>query len=189
LLLSVTLAREFSDRLSIGVTAKYLREKLFVYSTDLFTFDVGTFYDTGFKGIRFAMSFQNFGKSVRFLEQGDRDEEGYDVPLLFRVGASVDLVAPDEGFVNAGDGHRFTLMAEALNTNDFGERYHIGGEYVFLDFLSLRGGYRFNYDEGNLSLGAGVARSIGSVGVRFDYSFVRYEFLDSPHRLTFSLVF
>jgi hypothetical protein len=188
LMAGLSFSHEFTDRLSIGVTAKYLQEKLFVYSSSLVAFDVGTYYDTGFKGIKFGMSFQNFGKSVKFLDQSDR-EEGYDIPLIFRVGASLDLLNTGDAFFDAGPNHKLTLSFEALNTNDFGERYHVGGEYTLLGFLALRGGYRFNYDQGNLSLGVGLQQSISDLNVRVDYSFVNYTYLESPHRISLTIAY
>ncbi|HTY58853.1 MAG TPA: PorV/PorQ family protein, partial [Bacteroidota bacterium] len=146
LMAGVTFCREFSDRLSIGVTAKYLQEKLWIYQAHLFAFDVGTNYDTGFKGIRFGMSAQNFGKSVQFLAVSDRTE-GYDIPLVFRIGASMDIVGGTDGIVDLGADQRFTLSVESVNSNDFGERWQMGGEYTIGDLLSIRGGYRFNYEE------------------------------------------
>lgn len=188
LMVGLTYAREFSDQLAIGVTGKYIREKLFTYSTEAFAFDVGTYYNTGFNGIRFGMSFQNFGESVKFLEQSAR-EEGYDLPLVFRLGASLDLIREHEGFIALGPDHRVVLSFEALNTNDYGERYHVGAEYSFMDFIYLRGGYRFNYAEGNLSVGVGVEKQLSAFRVAVDYSFVSYEFLESPHRVTLRITF
>jgi len=188
IMVGLSYAREFSDQLAIGVTGKYIREKLFTYSADAFAFDVGTYYNTGFKGIRFGMSFQNFGESVKFLEQGAR-EEGYDLPLVFRLGASLDLIREEEGFIALGPEHSVVLSFEALNTNDYGERYHVGAEYSFMAFIHLRGGYRFNYAEGNLSFGVGVQKQLSTFHVAVDYSFVSYEFLESPHRVTLSVAF
>ena len=188
LLVGLTFAREFTDNLSIGVTVKYLREKLFVYSSSAVAFDVGTYYDTQFRGIRFGMSFLNFSKSVKFIEYG-LQREGYDLPLVFRVGASIDLIKSGDAFIDVGDDHKMVVAIEAVNSNDFGERYHLGGEYTFMDFLALRGGYRFNYDEGSLSLGVGVRQQIGGLTVRADYSYVSYEFLESPQRVTISLAY
>lgn len=192
MLFGLTYSRQFMDRLSIGVSVKYLREKLWVYSSSALAFDVGTFFDTGFRGVRFAMSFQNFGNSVKFLDFGQQTE-GYDLPLIFRLGMSVDVINPGDAFFNAGTDHRLTLAVDAINTNDFGDRYHLGAEYAFHGFegfvLSLRGGYRFNYDEGNLSLGAGVEGTLAGMTLRFDYSYVHYEFLESPNRMTLTLVF
>ena len=187
-MIAIGFAREFSDQLSLGVTGKYLREKLFTYAADAFAFDVGTYYDTQFKGFRFGMSFQNFGESVKYMDQGAR-EEGYDLPLVFRLGTSFNLVDNREGFFSLGPDHQVVLSFEAINTNDFGERYHVGGEYAFMDFLALRGGYRFNYDEGQLSFGVGIRKPLAGVLVSVDYSFVSYERLESPHRVTVTIAF
>jgi hypothetical protein len=94
-----------------------------------------------------------------------------------------------DGFLSLGEDHRFVLSFDALNTNDYGERYHLGGEYSFMDFLHLRGGYRFNYAEGNLSFGVGLQKQLSTFLVSVDYSFVSYEFLESPHRLTLTIGF
>ncbi len=184
----LSFAHQFTNNLSIGVTAKYLREKLFVYSVSTVAFDVGTFYDTGFRGIKFAMSAQNFANSVKYLAVSDR-KEGYDIPLLFTIGASIDLVNPTDAFVNAGDLHRFTLALQTVNSNDYGERWDLGGEYGFSDFLYLRGGYRFNYDDGNVSVGVGVQKKLGDLDVRLDYSYVSYQYLNSPQRISLTLGF
>jgi hypothetical protein len=184
--------REFSENLSIGLSVKYLREKLYVYSGDAFAFDVGTFYDTRFKGIRFGMSFQNFGSSVKFLDQG-LQEEGYDLPLVFRIGVAMSLLAPGDALISSLEGHTLTVAFEAINSNDYGERYNLGGEYVFTGLkgvqLALRGGYRFNYDDGNLCLGAGLSTTISNMEVRFDYSYMGFEFLESPNRVTLTVAF
>jgi hypothetical protein len=189
MLLGLSYAREFTDRLSVGVTVKYLHEKLWNYSTKVFpAFDVGTNYATGFKGIRFGMSAQNFGQSVRFLPVSDR-EEGYDIPLMFRIGASMDILSATDGLINLGEDHALALSLESVNSNDYGERWHVGGEYAFGGFLAFRGGYRFNYAEGNLSLGIGFARNIGGLGVRLDYSYVSFANLESPHRISLSVTY
>ncbi len=188
LMLTAGFSHEFSEALSIGVSAKYLQENLFAYQASLVAFDVGTYYNTGFKGIRFGMSFQNFGKSVKFMDAGDR-EEGYDIPLVFRVGFATDLVGGDDGFFDLGEQHRLTLSFESVNSNDYGDRWHVGGEYVFNDFLSFRGGYRINYSEGNLSFGLGLMQNISGTTVRLDYSYVSYQYLEPPHRLTLNIGF
>lgn len=189
LMAGITFAREFTDRLSIGVAGKFIHEDLFEYSASTFAWDVGTNYDLGFKGIRLAMAAQNFGGSVDYLDQGS-DTEGFDVPIIFRIGLSMDVVSPGgNSLVAMGPGHTFRMGFEAINTNDFSERFHIGGEYAFNEFLMLRGGYRVNYAEGNLALGFGIAPRFAGMEVRVDYAYVDYEFLDAPHRFTMTLAF
>ncbi len=186
LLLGLAYARSFTDRLSIGLGVKLIREELFEYSENQIAFDVGTSYLIGFKGTRLAMSAQNFSGSVKWLGDDSDRVEGYDVPLVYRIGMSTNLVGSD-GFFDRGATHQVVLSAEAINTNDFSERLHFGMEYEFADVLSLRGGYRLNYEEGNLSLGVGLHPRFSGVDVRLDYAWVSYEFLDAPHRFTVSL--
>jgi hypothetical protein len=192
LMFGVTFSHQFLDRLSIGISAKYLQEQLWIYSKGVMAFDFGTCFDTQFRGIRFAMSFQNFGGTVKFLDVGLK-QEGYDLPLIFRLGMSIDLVSGGDAFISGGNDHRLSLAVDALNTNDFGDRYNIGAEYCFKGFgdltLFARTGYRFNYEEGRLSLGAGLEQKLSGMAIRVDYSYVSYEFLESPSRLTLTMAF
>lgn len=189
LLLGLTYSREFTDRLSIGATAKFLHENMWQYSASNFAFDVGTNYNMGFKGMRLAMSAQNFASGIDYLgEESDR-VDGYDIPLLFRVGVSGDLIGAAEGFFDLGPAHRVVYVLEAINSNDYDERYHFAGEYAFSGLFFVRGGYRFNYDEGNASFGFGLSPEVSGMQVRVDYAYVDYEFLNAPHRLSLTLAF
>lgn len=190
LMAGLTLSRRFTDRLSIGATAKLLHESLWEYGVTTYAFDVGTFFDMGYNGLVLAMSLQNYGGSVNFLEEGRRDrEEGYDLPLIFRIGISTRLLGAQEAFLNAGSAHDVVVSAEAVNTNDFSERMHFGLEYTFSNLLILRGGYRFNYEEGNWAAGFGLAPEIAGTQVRLDYAYGRYNQLADPHRLTMTVAF
>lgn len=190
LLVGLAYARDFTDRLSIGVGVKYLHESLWDYSASTVAFDVGTHYAVGFRGMELAMSVQNFGGSVNWLDvEAAGRAEGYDLPLVFRVGVSANLVGTN-AFVGMGGPHRVVGSVEAVNTNDFSERLHLGAEYVYNDLFAVRGGYRLNYAEGNWSLGAGLTPPpVSGVRMRFDYAYVGYEFLSAPHRLTVAFAF
>ena len=190
LMAGLSLSRRFTDRLAIGVTAKVLRESLWEYNVTTYAFDVGTFYDMGYNGLTLAMSLQNFGGSVSFLddEQTDR-QEGYDLPLVFRIGAAARLIGVQEAFIDMGPAHHVVLSAEAINTNDFSERLHLGLEYALSGLLVLRGGYRLGYEEGRWAAGFGLAPEVGSVQLRIDYAYGSNQYLQDPHRLTMSLAF
>lgn len=188
-MLGLTYSRMFTDRLSIGGTAKYLHESLWNYGAGTFAFDVGTMYDLGFKGLHVAMAFQNFSGSVNWRDSLSDRVEGYDLPLVFRIGVSTALIGPDNAFINAGGGQHLVVSAEAINSNDYSERLHLGAEYTIADLISFRGGYRMNYAEGNWSVGAGLHPHVAGVDMRVDYAYVHYQFLDAPHRLTVSLAF
>ncbi len=188
LMVGLSFSREFTDRLSIGGTIKYLQEKLYTYKADAFAYDIGTNYDFKFNGLHVAMSAQNFGPTVSWLEHGSQ-VEGYDLPLTFRIGASINLADRTAGFFSLGDKSRLVVATDAIHSNDTGDRVHIGGEYSFDDFLFFRAGYRINYEEGNLSLGVGLRHSFSGLTVRFDYAFVSYSYLESPHRFSLSMEF
>lgn len=186
----VGFARQFTDKLSIGVNIRYIREDLFVFSTDLWSFDVGSFYDTGWKGIRLAMSAQNFSTPARWLETKEEEQQSYDLPLVFRIGASIDLLGGMDLFLG-GDptDQKLTVNIDAIHSNDYAERLHLGFEYWFMNIFSLRGGYKINHEEGNLSIGAGIKYNAGFVDLRFDYAYVNYDFLQSPHRFSILMSF
>jgi hypothetical protein len=190
LMAGLTFSRRFTDRLSIGLTGKLLHESLWEYGVTTYAFDVGTYFDMDYNGMVLAMSLQNYGGSVNFLEEGRRDrEEGYDLPLIFRIGVSTRLFGAQDAFLSTGPAHDVVVSAEAINTNDFSERVHFGIEYTFSNLLTLRGGYRFNYEEGNWSAGFGLAPEIAGTQIRLDYAYGRYNHLSDPHRLTMTVAF
>jgi hypothetical protein len=185
LALGISFARKFLDNLSIGINVKYLREELFEYSSSMWAFDVGSYYDTGWKGIRLAMNAQNFASQARFLETREEFEQSYDIPLLFRIGWSIDLLGEKNLFLGGNpESHKLTLNMDALHSNDFAERLHIGIEYWLFNIFAIRSGYRFNYEEGNFGIGGGINYSLGSMQMKIDYAYVDYDFLDATHRFS-----
>jgi hypothetical protein len=178
-------ARQFTEQLSIGVSIKYLREELFTYNTSMVGFDVGSYYDTRWKGIKLAMTAQNFAKNARFIETREDFEQEYELPLVFRVGWSIDLLGGDNLFFGGNpELHQLSYNMDLVHTNDFAERLHMGMEYWLFNKFALRAGYRFNYEEGNFSAGAGLDYPVGSMNLRVDYAYVDYDFLDATHRVS-----
>lgn len=188
--IGVGIARRFTDRLSIGAQVKYLREDLFTYSSDVWAFDIGTTYSTGWYGVNLAMTAQNFSEQARWINTGIEEDQNFEVPRIFKIGLAVDLLGAEDLLLGGNyDQHRLALNVDAVNTNDYSERLHFGAEYTFYNIFTLRGGYRLNYEEGNLSAGAGVQYDFGYVRFKFDYAYVSYDFLQSPHRFTIFLGF
>jgi len=185
--IGMALARQFTDRLSIGVNIKYIQEELFIYKTSIWGFDVGSYYDTGWKGIRLAMSAQNFSGKARFLKTKEEFQQTYDLPLIFRLGWSIDLLGGEQLLLGGNpELHHLSFNMDVVHTNDYAERYHLGLEYKLFDQFALRTGYRFNYEEGNFSAGAGFNSKVGPMQIQIDYAYVDYDFLDATHR--FSMV-
>ena len=105
--LGVTYGAKMTDRFSFGLTLKYVSEDLAGYGMDALLVDMGTFYWTGFRSLRFCASLSNFGKTVapngsyekRILDQNSGSEiseltsfEKFSPPTQFRVGAAIDPI-------------------------------------------------------------------------------------------------
>jgi hypothetical protein len=85
--------------------------------------------------------------------------------------------------------HRVYVALQIGRPNDAYEQYNIGGEYTYQDMVSLRAGYRFNYDTEDWSAGLGV--NLGTLGIEgtVDYAFTNYKFLPGTHMFTLELGF
>ena len=168
-------AKRFTDRLTIGLQVKYVREQLDQDAFSNVLFDVGTLYYTGFRQLRLAFTIQHFGASVDGLR------ESFRMPLLFRMSAADDLITSQD--------FRLSTSFELVHPTDNNEWVNWGIESVFLNMLSLRAGYRFQVDEGDLSFGAGLAlQQIAIFQLHLDYAYVPYgDLLGATHRITLGL--
>lgn len=185
-----TYAKRFTDKLSIGMQVKYLREELYKYSTNLWAFDVGSYYETGWKGIRIAMSAQNFSSQARWLNTKEEEQQSYEIPIIYRIGFSIDLMGGRDLILGGNpEEHKLSLNLDAIHSNDYAERLNTGLEYTAFNFITFRTGYKINYDEGNFSIGFGAKYKEGPIDIKFDYAYVQYDFLESPHRFSIIMAF
>ncbi len=197
-------ARNITDRFAIGFNFKYINEKIYNSSAIGMAFDVGTIFDTPLYGLKLGMSITNYGTKMQMegrdmQTQKDVDTqvsgnnptinaslqtEKYDLPLMFRVGLSVDLL---KGRSNSN----LILSVDANHPNDDVESVNIGGEYIFNQMFSVRGGYKslFTDDsEQGLSLGAGIKyQQSGSLMIYIDYAFLDFGLLNEIHMFSFGL--
>ncbi|RKY50792.1 MAG: hypothetical protein DRP86_02970 [Candidatus Neomarinimicrobiota bacterium] len=188
--LGVSVAKNFTNKLSIGIRGKYVQEDLYTYSTNLWAFDIGTYYHTGWKGIRLAMSAQNFAGKARWLATLEKEKQQYEVPLLFRIGTSIDLLGGSDLFLGGNpDRHRLTLNLDAIHSNDYAERLNIGAEYWFFNRIALRSGYRFNQSYGKISFGGALNFPVNQTNIHIDYAYVDYDYLDITHRFTVTFTY
>ena len=103
---------------------------------------------------------RNFGpdrKLVDYNEEIQREPASIKMPAQFRLGMAIDLLEGGES------PHLLTLAVEGVHPNDGPEKVNLGLEYTVMGMLSARGGYRFNYDEEGLTLGAGLNLKPGQV--------------------------
>ena len=83
-----TYARRLTDRLSIGVTGKYIREQIYTTFMHTYAFDVGSNFNTGLYGFVFGMSISNIGPEAKYQGEGLTDyevDESGDYELLIML--------------------------------------------------------------------------------------------------------
>ncbi|MEW6684897.1 MAG: PorV/PorQ family protein [Candidatus Edwardsbacteria bacterium] len=206
--LGVTYAYRFTDKFSVGLTSKYVREKISEMSCSGIGFDLGTYYWTGFKTLRIGMGIANFGADLKFhgkdLEKviTDTSWQGnwtgnyweiqatpFPMPLRFKMGIACD-------FLNTPL-HRLTVATDMVHPNDGKEKVMVGAEYTWKNFVSLRAGYKYDPDlyedrfrmSENMSLGGGLSHKFGRVATNVDYAYVDHGRLASVHRFSVGLKF
>jgi hypothetical protein len=173
---SLTYARSLTDKFSAGITFNYINSTLADQHAQAYAFDFGTLYDTGFQSLRIGMAIQNIGTEMEFIERTVK------LPTMFRVGMSMNLYQ-DEQF-------RVLSAVDFSHPPDNNERANVGTEVGYKDFLYLRAGYGFLYDEEGVSAGLGfkVPTSLNSEAT-VGYAFSDMGNLGAIHRISIDFRF
>ncbi len=137
-------------------------------------FDFGTIYITDWHGFTFGMSVRNFSEEVEYAY------DSFQLPLTFRVGGSIDILS---FLPSLSDKQSLKMAVEALHPRSHPERVNLGLEYSFMDMGRLRLGYLFNYDERNLTYGAGI--KLGPL--KIDYALTPFGVFDSVSRISIGI--
>jgi len=194
-----------TDRFSIGGTVKYVNQKIWNSTADAVALDLGVLFISDIYGLRIGATINNFGSDMQLdgkdlLMQVDVNEQisgnndqilaklntdTYPLPLTFRVGIAMDVINLED--------HRFTVGADALHPNDNSESLNVGGEYTFMNIVSLRGGYKSlfldNSEEG-LTLGFGLNYNFDpTLGLFFDYAYQDFGRLDYTQHFSIGVKF
>jgi hypothetical protein len=200
----LSFARALTDRFSIGFNGKVVRESIYHSQSQGLALDIGTLFRTQFHDLQIGMSISNFGTKMRMngddlLVQHDIDPvdagnngaisadlrtDAFDLPLIFRVGVSADLL---KGF---GRDH-LILAVDALHPNDNTESLNAGCEYAFREAIRLRAGYKSLFGRDNqqgLTLGGGLTVRIGGTArLCVDYAYQDFGVLNNTQRFSLGL--
>ncbi len=206
-LLGFTGSLFLSDRLSLGLSVKYIQQMLHNESASTFALDIGSILRTPFKGLRLGMCMVNYGGRMQLSGNdlivqtdpwpefgGNPDAEArlttesFPLPLAFKLGIAFDLVGKEDAFFTNKD-NQFTIAVDGMHPNDGEEKLHVGCEYGIYNTLFLRGGYKFNYDTQKFTAGAGVKVGIKDRELTVDYAYVDMDILDATHRITLAIGF
>ncbi len=187
-------AKALSDKFSVGGNIKYVYQDLGSghvvaintsggYDTQSFdinvmSFDFGVLYKTGFKSLTFGMSLRNFSQEIEYIE------ESFQLPLTFKIGLSMNMLDIME---LEKDEHSFLVSVDASHPRDYKEQLHIGGEYTFMNILSLRAGYVSPTDEQGINFGAGLKHSFVGFNFGVDYSYLDFGVFDNVNRFSINI--
>ena len=120
------------------------------------------------------MSIRNFSEEVQYAY------DGFQLPLTFRIGASIDLLK----FITTPSKAQTLLLAiDALHPRSYSQRINAGLEYSFMNIVNARLGYLHNYDERAFTFGAGFKLGIFNV----DYAYTPFGIFDEVSKLSIGI--
>ena len=203
--LGLSFAYNFTDRFSLGISTKYINQKIWHTSANGFALDIGGLYHTQWEGLRMGFSLSNFGTNLQISGRDllnaidpDKNNSGveninvnystgeFPLPLIFRFGLSqqFDVITED---------HRITVSADVLHPSNNVESVNIGLEYMLHKMIAMRAGYESLFDEDRINgftSGVGVSTDIyGGISTNFDYAYAKWGVFKTVHRLSLQMTF
>ncbi len=171
LALSCGYATDILPNISVGAAAKVIYEKIDFESATSWALDIGITHRSMIKGLTLAASVLNLGPEAKFVE------EKFYPPFQLRGGAAYTYT--DEWIRG-----RLVVAGEAVFPNDSDAKMHLGAEYTYRRYLSVRFGYKANYYVQGATLGVGVYYK----NLRFDYAYMPIEYeLGDSHRFSINV--
>jgi hypothetical protein len=153
--IGVSYAHVFSNSIQGGATVRMISEQISDVSANGVAFDAGIQYRTGDQDeLKFGIAFKNWGPKMSFSGDGlsfrgivgssddykmtvEQRSSYFDLPALFSIGISYDILLSDNRVTCAG----------AFTSNSFQkDQYRIGTEYSYKEYFMVRAGYV--YEEG-----------------------------------------
>lgn len=188
----VAYARRWTDKLLVGVGAKYLHEDLGSQvggpKLSAVLYDMGSIFYLGLGSVRIATSLSNFGSALKPEGRwtspvtGEvREYDGFDPPLMFRYGVAFEPVETPQ--------QRVTTAFEVNQPADNEQLVKAGVEWSWRRTFALRSGYNFRSDELKYSGGAGFAGTVRGMRGTVDYAFTDGGYLGAIHRMTLGVQF
>jgi hypothetical protein len=192
LLLQASISRYITDNLSLGLSAKYISEKIDDQSATAIAFDLGSVYNIGVMGWSIGARINNLGGDIKFYDYASP------IPLTFSIGTS--MVPIESGKTSV------MVAVDLVKPQDGQQFYYSGLEFNYDKTIFLRMGWKFNYSYMGLigdgidggtsqrapvttslekgSIGAGVCVPFEGYTVAVDYSFTVFTALNDVHRFT-----
>ena len=180
-----TYSKILTDRLKVGLSLKYIREKIWTASMQTFAVDIGSNFKTGIYGIILGMSVSNFGPEVSYGGEAmyqnvpdtlsidgqlSRITDKFPIPMAFRCGIKRDI--------NINKDHKIIFAMDGINPIDYTVHANIGAEYSWMDRAFVRFGTHLMHDTASFTFGAGAKIR----NIHIDYALASYGVLDLTHQ-------
>ena len=173
LAMAFSVASGMEKSLKFGVTAKFLYEKVHIYTASGLALDFGIIKKLDFLNLKTAFVMKDLG-SMSTL-----NNESTTLPTRITGGLS-------SGF-DPGRSFTFNWAFDVGKYFKSGSFMRLGGELTLNDLLSLRGGYRRN-SENSSGITAGIGIKLNRYS--FDYAYLPFDFnLGDTHQISFSIGF
>ncbi len=194
-----------TNRFALGFNVKFISQTIWKERATGFAIDIGTLYQTPWKGLRIGAALTNFGTDMKMTgndllvyhdidpyQLGNNDRifaelqtDAWPLPLNFQLGLAYDLL--DDEF------QHLTLEMDAMHPIDNSESMNLGMEYSYRNRYFLRAGYRNLFlkdSEEGLTLGGGVEMPLmGNLRAGVHYAYADFGRLQNIHRFTLLLAF
>jgi hypothetical protein len=165
---SFAFGQAVTDRLSLGLTSRWINSKIADVSANAYAADVGALYKVS-NELQTGLSVTNAGSRLKFINDSDA------LPLTVHAGGAYFFP------------YHITGSAEAAyeNTGIFSGRF--GSQWQVIPAIALRAGYRTDVAR-QLSTISGFSTGIGLSlwGSEFSYTWIPYDDLGQTH--SFSLL-
>jgi len=194
----LTYSKNLSDRISVGLTANLITERLAQVSANGFAFDIGIMYENlgNIDGLNFAVVMKNLGPQMTYDGAGlytnatvsdfNRPSQFYKIEAAsFELPSTLEFGFGYKKNINASNS--LLLSTSYQNSNFYGDEYKIGGEYVFNNLLALRVGYTLIPKDQiienifGITAGAGINYDMGGTQIKFDYAYRQMDIFNPNH--------
>jgi hypothetical protein len=223
--IGVTFSQILTDRFTLGITGKWIQEKIQRAVANGIALDVGSSFNTGLLGTRLGMAILNMGPKMKLdgpdlafdrqinvepgeLTAGLNPEANlktldYDLPLMFRLGVSIDLLGGISTFMT-NDMNRVTALIDIEDANDQVARVGVSLEYAWNEVVYARLGYRIksqlsdqlgarlaglDREAFELGYGLGLNTTVSGYAIQLDYGLADYGDLGTVNQFFLSLGF
>ena len=167
--LQASYGRSLSDKFSLGGTAKMISQSIDDVSISGLAFDIGTQFNTGYRGISMGAVVSNFGPDVDSQAPEDASYEefpGMSLPMTFSFGVVGEAIPG----LNAG--------LNVLKQADMAQEFIFNGEYSVAGLASLRFSYNISNPQQPMSFGAGL----GMAGITANFAITTTQYFDNVMR-------